>query len=267
MFVDAHNHILDYLEMEYQKDEFSKSEIESIYPAHLGVAFCASSNERMRFIKQKNLSSLLPESVRGFYSFGVHPQAPSVSELPFLESLLKNKEIIAIGECGFDLFSDEYKKEINEQKEVWNVQIDLAIKYEVPIIIHCRRALHLIFKEEKKLARLNSVIFHGWPGSKIEAVSLLKRRVNAYFCIGKALLRRQKSQIEMAKTFDPSRLLTETDCPYMSLKGEAHSLPANIENVAERVASLREMSLESLNETLCNNFCDAFSIKKSLLGI
>ena len=73
--------------------------------------------------------------------------------------------------------------------------------------------MHLIFDDVKTLKKINAFIFHGWSGSVTEARSFLKKGVNAYFCIGKGLLRRQKAQLETAATLEEDRILTETDAP------------------------------------------------------
>ncbi len=247
MFVDAHNHVLDYLE--------EAGEVENaLYPADFSISFCASSNERDRFLKQRKICERLSPNIKSYYSFGIHPQNPNVEELEFLEELLAKNEVVAIGECGFDLFDERYKKSIEMQKEVWNAQTELALKYQKPLIIHCRKALHLIFSYANVLKKLKAVIFHGWAGSANEASSLLKKGVNAYFCIGKALLRGQKSQIEMASSFDALRLLTETDAPYMALKGEAFSSLTDISKVVEGIADLRRIGKEELKEIIFANF-------------
>ena len=172
--------------------------------------------------------------------------------------MFAKNEVVAIGEFGFDLFDERYKKSIKMQKEVWNAQTKLALKYQKPLIIHCRKALHLIFSYANVLKKLKAVIFHGWAGNVTEASSLLKKGVNAYFCIGKALLRGQKSQIEMASSFDAFHLLTETDAPYMALKGESFSSLTDIAKVVERIADLRRIGKEELKEIIFANF------KKSL---
>jgi len=251
MFVDAHNHVLDYLE------ELGQEGIEALYPSDFSISFCTSSNERLRFLKQKEICGALPTNIKPYYSFGIHPQAPLINELQFLEDLLKRREIVAIGECGFDLFDENYKKMLEAQKEVWNAQLEFAIKYQMPLIIHCRKALHLIFSYVGSLKKIKAVVFHGWSGSVGEASSLLKKGINAYFCIGKALLRGQNSQIEMASTFDISRILTETDAPYMKLKGEAFSSLTDIVQVVNEITKLRKITEEELNDILLTNFKEA----------
>ena len=258
MFIDAHNHVLDYLEEHYSKTEFCEHEMCHLYPSNFEVSFCASSNERERFLKQKQLCTLLQKNITPYYSFGIHPQKAEKSELDFLEKLLCKKEIACIGECGFDLFNDEYRASLEDQKDVWNIQVELAIKYGVPLIIHCRSALHLIFASSKQLAKVKAVIFHGFAGSPLEASSFLKRGINAYFCIGKALLRGQKSQINMATSFDIRHLLTETDAPYMRLKNEKHTSLSDIEEVARAIAHLRLTDISTLNDRLSKTFFQIF---------
>lgn len=259
MFVDVHNHILDYLEYEVKKDDFTFIESRTLYP--FSVIFCTSSNEKKRYIKQKALCDRLDSNIIPYYSFGIHPQKPEVDELSFLEELLHRKEIDAIGECGFDLFEEKYRSEVASQKKVWEEQLRLAIKYEVPMIVHARNASHIIFSYTKALKKLKAVIFHGFQGNIKEGNSLLKRGINAYFCIGKALLRGKKSQIELATEFDITRLLTETDAPYMSLKEEMFSKPKDIERVVKTFSNWRNINIDDLKEVIHQNFYRIF-IKK-----
>ena len=93
MFVDSHNHLLDYLEKLYKKDNFTKEELLLAYD-NLEVIFCTSANEESRFTKQEAICNLLNSNVHPFHSFGIHPQAPSLLEIPFLEKLLKLKKMI-----------------------------------------------------------------------------------------------------------------------------------------------------------------------------
>lgn len=162
-----------------------------------------------------------------------------MDEAEFLYRLLETRQIQAIGECGFDLFNDEYKRLLPMQQKVWDTQLRWAQDFQLPVVIHCRKALHLIFDSAARLKKLPAVIFHGWGGSPQEAASFLKKGVNAYFSIGKAVLRGQKSVCAMAASFDSTRILTETDAPYMRLKAEEYSHPRDIIAVTAQCAKLR----------------------------
>ena len=135
------------------------------------------------------------------------------------------------------------------QQTVWNMQLQWAQEFQLPVVIHCRKALPLIFDSVPRLKKLPAVIFHGWGGSPQEASAFLKKGVNAYFSIGKAVLRGQKSVCAMAASFDSTRLLTETDAPYMRLKAESYSHPCDIIAVTKQCANLRFKGADSVQRT------------------
>ena len=269
MYTDAHVHILDTIE------ELNSQNIESpiLKTFDKEIFFCASANEAGRFEIQEKICR--ENSEHFILSFGIHPQCPIEDEIPYLEKLLIEKRIAAIGECGFDLFDEHYKSTLEAQKKVWDVQLNLAQKSNLPIVVHCRKGLHLIFDDVKTLKKVNAVIFHGWAGSVTEARSFLKKGINAYFCIGKGLLRGQKAQLETAATLEKDRILTETDAPYMSLKEENFSLPTDIKKVFSLLAELRAQSeglsnydektyknyAEELKDSIFENFKKAYNIR------
>lgn len=205
-----------------------------------------------RIVAQQNESNTRQQPIkqRILFSFGIHPQNPVTDEAEFLYSLLEKKEIQAIGECGFDLFNDEYTQLLPMQQKVWDMQLQWAQEFQLPVVIHCRKALPLIFNSVPRLKKLPAVIFHGWGGSPQEATAFLKKGVNAYFSIGKAVLRGQKSVCAMAASFDSSRLLTETDAPYMRLKAEPYSHPRDIIVVTAQCAHLRQAGADAVKQLI-----------------
>ncbi len=255
MYTDAHVHILDTLE------EIENNDAAELINCKTGlldkeIFFCASADVSERFKTQEKICSADTSSF--ILSFGIHPQNPITTEIPFLEKLIAEKRIKAIGECGFDLFNEAYRKNSSAQKKVWDIQVRFAQKAGLPLIIHCRKALHLIFADTEKLKKIPAVIFHGWSGSVIEANSFLRKGVNAYFNIGKGLLRGQRAQIEACKNMDFSRLLTETDAPYMTLKGEDYSMPADIKAVVKKAAEIRLGCGSSIQEN--KNITEEFKL-------
>ena len=258
MYIDAHLHPADYLDCcAATGDTGTVSELFA-QPASL----CCSAHDHTEYERHRRLferdvcggdgasttgtvihqnkSHLQPSAQQHIlFSFGIHPQNPVTDEAEFLYRLLEKKEIQAIGECGFDLFDDEYKRLLPMQQTVWDMQLQWAQAFQLPVVIHCRKALHLIFDSAARLKKLPAVIFHGWGGSPQEAAAFLKKGVNAYFSLGKAVLRGQKSVCAMAASFDSTRLLTETDAPYMRLKAESYSHPRDIIAVTAQCANLR----------------------------
>ena len=258
MYIDAHLHPADYFDMCASVGGAGNVDEPFAYPASL----CCSAHdhteyERHRRLFERDLCSRGGSSTTGtvlhqsethlqpsaqqhvLFSFGIHPQNPVTDEAEFLYRLLETRQIQAIGECGFDLFNDEYKRLLPMQQTIWDMQLQWAQEFQLPVVIHCRKALPLIFDSVPRLKKLPAVIFHGWAGSPQEASAFLKKGVNAYFSIGKAVLRGQKSVCAMAASFDSTRLLTETDAPYMRLKAEPYSHPSDIIAVTAQCANLR----------------------------
>lgn len=250
MYTDAHIHLKDY------------ADISGIEPQMGQTKVCASSHNKDEFLYQEQFSFKYTDQV--LVTFGIHPQSIRTahnSELAFLEELILAKRIAAIGEIGFDLYSSEFSVHEKAQKELWNIQLELAIAAELPVVIHCRKALHHFFADSKRLSLLPAVIFHGWPGSAVEAQSFLSRGLHAYFCAGKALLRGDRSLRETISAIPLSRILTETDAPYMTLKGESYSSPSDIAAVSSAAASLKNLSLEDFCHSVKENFNRAFNVR------
>ena len=268
MYIDAHLHPADYFDMCASVGGAGNVDEPFAYPASL----CCSAHdhteyERHRRLFERNVcgdanspttgtvlhqsKSHLPlsEKQHVLFSFGIHPQNPVTDEAEFLYRLLETRQIHAIGECGFDLFNDEYKQLLPMQQTVWDMQLRWAQEFQLPVVIHCRKALPLIFDSVPRLKKLPAVIFHGWGGNPQEASAFLKKGVNAYFSLGKAVLRGQKSVCAMAASFDSTRLLTETDAPYMRLKAEPYSHPRDIIAVTAQCANLRYTGAVPVQQT------------------
>ena len=195
-----------------------------------------------------------------YLSFGVHPQKTDQSLLDFLSTLLQQDRLDAVGEIGFDFYTEDDVKNEKVQEYFWNEQLALAIEYQKPIIIHCRKALPKLFTYTDKMKKLPAIIFHSWNSSLTEAESLLKKGTNAYFSIGKQVLNNNKKVLIAAENLPADRLLAETDAPYQILKGENESTQLDIIRVYKKIAELRKISEEELVNVLYCNFCKAFSI-------
>lgn len=268
MYIDAHLHPADYFDTYASISGAGNVDEPFAYPASL----CCSAHDHTEYERHRRLferdlcsrggsstretvlhqsKSYLPLSGKQhvLFSFGIHPQNPVTDEAEFLYRLLETRQIQAIGECGFDLFNDEYKQLLPMQQTVWDMQLQWAQEFQLPVVIHCRKALPLIFDSVPRLKKLRAVIFHGWGGSPQEASAFLKKGVNAYFSLGKAVLRGQKSVCAMAASFDSTRLLTETDAPYMRLKAEPYSHPRDIIAVTKQCANLRYTGADSAQQT------------------
>jgi len=177
-------------------------------------------------------------------AYGIHPQncgnCDIEKEADFIEQLLKGKEICAIGEAGFDFFSEEYKSTADLQEKAWNLQLELAIKYNMPLIIHCRKANEKLFEYSSQLSKIKEVLFHSFMGTSIEAKSLLKKGINGYFSFGKQVFNNNKKVIDCVKMLPYERVLAETDAPFQFLKGELYTKPEDIIKIEKEIERLNK---------------------------
>ena len=248
-FCDGHMHLpclMQSLEKTVKKGLFS------------GIhAACTCSHSREEFESQEKIAAGFPE-IRFIPAFGMHPQMPSLENAAYLESLLMQDRIAAVGEAGFDFFTQEFRDNTTLQEKAWDISLSLACEYKKPLVVHNRKALDRMFSSASRLARLPAVIFHSWPFSPRDAAALLERGVNAYFSFGTSLLRGKRNNILCIQSLPAGRLLFETDSPYQSLTKDGITLPGEIQNVYTRAAELRNVSLEELCAVGMENFIAAF---------
>ena len=233
LYFDAHFH-------------FSYSENFGI-PAWYRGCSCAHSKEEW-----DNQLENAPDSV--VLSYGIHPQSCGYVNIKeradFLEKLLHQREcefnnstlkkrFLAIGETGFDYFTDEFMQFTKEQEEAWKIQLELAIQFKMPLVVHCRKANHKLFEYSNQLKKLPSVLFHSFMGTPIEANSLLKRGINGFFSFGKQILNNNKKVIACVQNLPLENLLLETDAPFQYLKNESYTAPGEIERVYNAAFDLR----------------------------
>lgn len=244
-FCDAHFHYADSL----KKGSFD------IFSENWSGCTCAHSKDEWNLQIQAKKNSSKNQI---FLSYGIHPQSFSFinleENLSFLELLCKNNEINAVGEIGFDFFSDEFKKYKKIQEEVFVTELEFAIKYNLPVVIHCRKANEKLFEYAHLLKKVPSVLFHSFMGSFQEAKSLLKREINAFFSFGKQIMNNNKNVILCAKTIPIENLLCETDSPFQFLKGQEKTFCSEIMVIYEEFAKLRSENLEEICFQLKNNF-------------
>jgi len=247
MYCDAHIHLFDYFKQSGNAPVPEKD-----------MVFCASSHDPAEFRWQEEFLQRNPG--QGVISFGIHPQNPESVSRVFLELIIEEKRISAIGECGFDLFTRDFKAILADQKIVWDFQLELAISSGLPLIVHCRKALDLIFADSRRLSKVSYVVFHGWSGSLREAHFLLDRGINAFFCAGKSLALGDRSLRQTVTGLPVSRLLTETDAPYMRSRGEPWSSPHDIFSVAAFTAECAEIDLIEFLNIIHGNFNTVYGI-------
>lgn len=255
--VDSHIHLYDLNEFE---DFFNiyKTSFKTLKEYTVFVSL--HSKKEFDFLEELKKKLQSEENLKIFTSFAIHPQNPSLEEFDFLEFLLKNKKIDALGEFGFDLFSDSFKKNISNQEKAFNIQLELSLFYNVPVVLHFRKGLEYIYRYAEKLKKLPGILFHSFFWSDFEALSILNKIESSFFSFGKSLLKLNKKSFSCVKNLPLSAILLETDAPFQTLKNEVYTKEDAIFEVYKSAYKIKKdysfenKSFFEFSEVLANNF-------------
>jgi TatD DNase family protein len=178
-----------------------------------------------------------------YASVGFHPTiAHEIKEEDFtvLEKQLESPYVVAIGECGLDL---HWRKDtLDIQIEIFKRQIELSKKLDKPLVIHMRDVTEEMYHTLKPYQPLKGIM-HAFPSSPEMAEKFIELGLHISLG-GPVTFKNAKTPKEVAKKVKLSKLLIETDCPYLSphpFRGKRNE-PARVKLVAEEISSLRKIS-------------------------
>jgi TatD DNase family protein len=184
------------------------------------------------------------------YSCGIHPWFIDSFEKKWEElvSMVRNKQIIAIGECGMDL-RKKYTQQYNPQwqQTVFEKHIYLSQKTNKPLIIHCVKCQNQLIELRKKYPE-GTWIYHGFDKKKESARQLTKAGI--YLSFGPGIIT-HPSTAEALQHTSLDKIFLETD----------EQKDFTIEKIYQQAAKLLNITIEELSIQLQKNFEKAFHIK------
>lgn len=258
--IDVHCHLND----QKYVGEVDKI-VENFLSAGVSKVICASSDfSACALAKQiaKNYDCV-------YYTVGIHPDECENFEINRLETFLQanDKKLVAVGEIGLDYheFTDEngnlVVKDKEKQKQVFIAQIELANKYHLPVVIHCRDA----YGDCLQILRANmpkfGFEFHCYSGSLEYARELIKLGGKLSFT-GNVTFKNAKNIQEVASNLPDDAIMFETDSPYMAptpFRGQLNE-PAHVKDVLNFVADLRGVPAQKLEKISDNTAKHFFKI-------
>lgn len=195
-----------------------------------------------------------------YASIGLHPSEvlkETDRELSWIDELVHNPKVVAIGEIGLDYYWE--KSYIEEQKNFFEKQINKAKQYNLPIIVHCRDAIndcYNILKDQNI-----SGVLHCYSGSYEMAKEFVKR--GYYLGIGGVVTFKNSVEIKKVVTeIDLKHLLSETDCPYLApepFRGKLNH-PGYTKYVVSKIAELKKMDIVEVEKVLYQNANKLFKL-------
>ena len=222
MFVDSHAHLTD----EKYGDDIA-AVINRYREAGVGAVVNAGAD-----MHSTEKSAILADKYDDMYfTAGVHPdEAKTLDDRAYigLKEFAKRKKCVGIGEIGFDFHWMKSTEE--EQIHAFEKQLELAFELSLPVVIHC-------FGESAEIAKIYV-------------------DMGAYFSFGGVITFKNAKKEETIRAVPTDRMLTETDCPYLSpepFRGQVNE-PCRIPLIAKKLAEIKGLDETETEKIIESNF-------------
>ena len=198
---------------------------------------------------------------RVFAMMGLHPCSVNENverELTLVRDWLSKRNFAAVGEIGLDFYRDITYKQ--QQIEAFSHQIDWALEYDLPIVIHSRNSTRecIDIIRSKQAGNLRGV-FHCFSGTLAEAIEIIG--LGFYLGIGGVLTFKKSTLPAIIKEIELRRLVLETDSPYLApvpFRGKRNE-SSYVKAVAEKLAEIKSVSLDEVATVTTENALQLFS--------
>ena len=175
-----------------------------------------------------------------------------------LEEQIKNNKIVAIGEIGIDYYWTKENKD--KQIYIFKKQLELAEKYNLPVIVHARDAVQDVYDNIKK-SNVRKGSMHCYSGS----YEMAKEFIKLGFKIGidgPITFKNNKKQVELVEKLDLKDLLVETDSPYLSPEPNRgkQNTPLNLIYIINKIAEIKNETPEKVIKILNENTINLYNL-------
>lgn len=254
ILTDTHTHLYS-IEFNEDRAEVIRNAINSGISRFFIPAIDSSHVESMYDLEKE-----YPDNI--FLMMGLHPTSVNEDyekELQHIEVEMEKRNFYAVGEIGIDLYWD--KTFLKEQQEAFKYQIQLAKRYKLPIVIHCRDAFNEVFEvlEAEKDENLFG-IFHCFTGDLEQAKQALS--YNMKLGIGGVVTFKNGGLDKFLDQIPVGEIVLETDSPYLApapYRGKRNE-SAYIKLIAEKISQIYGMHLEEIARITTKNSQDIFGV-------
>lgn len=247
MFVDTHCHL--YLS-EFDTDidaVIDRAEKEGVNRFYL-PAIDPETEDRLLALESRLAG-------KGFAMIGLHPtsvKADFERQLEWVRRWLDRRTFAAVGEIGLDFYWDKTFQV--EQVKAFQRQIDWALEFNMPIVIHSRSSIDECIRlvEERQNGRLRG-IFHCFSGSLEQANKITN--AGFYLGIGGVLTYKNSGLAEVIRQVDLTHVVLETDAPYLSpvpYRGKRNE-SSYLKFVVDKLAQIKGVSAGEIGRITTDN--------------
>ena len=239
MLIDTHAHI-SYKDYSDRIDEVIQAAEDNGVEKIISIGVDLPSSEECLKLAEKYPSV--------FATCGIHPHEAGKAPKRYLyelEAFIQHPKMVAVGEIGLDYHYDFSDRKI--QRRVYHEQLEMATSLDFPAVVHCRESDDDIL-EGIQNSGLNQGVIHCFASNVDFAQNILETGFHISFT---GMITFIKKLEDVVKEIPLERMMVETDSPYLSPKpfrGKQNQ-PKNVLHVAEKVAELKEISLEEVAES------------------
>lgn len=196
-------------------------------------------------------------------SIGIHPHeakefAEGQGQLATFAALATQEKVVAIGECGLDYYYGHSPQ--SDQEKILRFQIELALKHDLPMIFHVRDAFDDFWPIYDDYKNIRGVL-HSFTDTEANMLKAMERGL--YIGVnGIVTFTKDADQLEMYKNIPLSRLLLETDAPFLTPSPYRGTIcePYHISVVADFLGGLRQVPILDLARATTENALRLFRI-------
>lgn len=246
MLIDTHCHL----------SSFDYENVDEIIKNMDGIMIASGCSDETN----KEVLKLVEKYSNVYGAIGIHPQdVDTVTDESFklIEENLNNPKIVAIGEIGLDYYWVKDNKE--KQIELFKKQLDLATKYNKPVIIHSRDSIQNVFDILKKYKLKGSI--HCFNSSLEMAKEFIK--IGYKIGVGGVVtFKNAKKLQDIVKDLDLKDILLETDSPFLTpepYRGKKNE-PSYVYHVAKRISELKNIEVDEVISITGENAIKEFDL-------
>jgi TatD DNase family protein len=195
-----------------------------------------------------------------YAAVGIHPSDVEQGNFKVVQKLISHPKVVAIGETGLDLHWRQ--DNLNQQITSFEQHIKLAIKYDLPLIIHCRKAFDEIFEVLAPYKHQLKGVFHCFSGNHEQAIKAIE--LGFYIGLSNSITYPKEAEsAKAAKHIPLTKIVLETDCPYLGPVARRYERnePEYVINVALKLAELKAMPYQTICQQTTINANKLFNLK------
>lgn len=249
MLADSHAHI-HFKHFNQDRDEVIRRARQKLeFVVEVGVN--SLTNQRVMDISKEYPGFIIP-------ILGLHPTDATPEDFEKVRQQIIDNSPVAIGEIGLDYYHETNPEKRKLQKETFQKILALAEELKKPVALHTRDAEQECYDIIQSY-NLPQIIFHCYGGP----IELAKKIIEQYWISIPCIITFVKEKQDLAKEIGISRILLETDCPFLSPLRQKRNEPIYVQYSAKKISELLNLPYDEVCDQTTTNTKSAYCIEET----